>query len=215
MSSSPHRPPAECIAAAPDPRRYAPATQRNREPILEVLSRVLPGSGRVLEIASGTGEHAVWFAQHLRPLEWQPSDQDPEMLRSIAGFAADAQCPTLKDPVALDVMEPVWPVGKAAAMVCINLLHIAPWAVAEGLMSGAGRVLPPGGVLYLYGPYRRDGRHTAPSNEAFDASLRSQNPQWGVRDLETVVALAEAYGMKLQEVVEMPANNLSVVLVRA
>ncbi len=203
------------MAASPDPRRYAPATQRNREPILEVLSRVLPGSGLVLEIASGTGEHAVWFAQHLRPLEWQPSDQDPEMLRSIAGFAADAQCPTLKDPVALDVTEPVWPVEKAAAMVCINLLHIAPWNVAEGLMSGAGRVLPSGGVLYLYGPYRRDGRHTAPSNAAFDTSLRSQNPQWGVRDLETVAALAEAYGMKLQEVVEMPANNLSVILARA
>ncbi len=215
MASSPYRPSTERIAASPDPRRYAPATQRNREPILEVLSRALPGSGLVLEIASGTGEHAVWFAQHLRPLEWQPSDQDPEMLRSIAGFAADAQCPTLKDPIALDVMEPVWPVTQANAMVCINLLHIAPWTVAEGLMSGAGRVLPPGGVLYLYGPYRRDGRHTAPSNEAFDASLRGQNPQWGVRDLETVVALAEAYGMKLQEVVEMPANNLSVILARS
>ena len=205
----------ESLAGEPDPRLYAPATQRNRAPILEVLSRVLPGSGLVLEIASGTGEHAVWFAQQLRPLEWQPSDADPEMRRSIAAHAEGAHCPGLKPPLALDVCEAEWPVAAADAIVCINLLHIAPWRVAEGLMAGAARVLAPDGVLYLYGPYRREGRHTAPSNASFDVSLRSQNPDWGIRDLEAVADLAAAHGLRCEEVVEMPANNLSLVFRRS
>lgn len=198
-----------------DPRLHAPATQRNRGPILDVLSRVLPGEGQVLEVASGTGEHAVWFAQHLRPLHWQPSDPDPAMRRSIELHAADVQCRTLLPPVDLDVADAVWAVEAADAIVCINLLHIAPWEVAEGLMAGSARTLPADGILFLYGPFKREGKHTAPSNLAFDESLRSHNPEWGVRDLEAVVDLAGRHGFVMDEVIEMPANNLSVVLRRA
>jgi len=198
-----------------DPRCFAPATQRNRQAILDVLLRVLPTRGAALELASGTGEHAVWFAQHLRPLAWQPSDPDPLMRRSIAAHGADAACPTLRlPPLDIDVTAPHWPLKEAAAIVCINLLHIAPWSAAEGLMAGAERVLPSGGVLYLYGPYKRDGRHTAPSNEAFDGNLRANDPAWGVRDMEAVTALAEAHGLGFGEAVEMPANNLSLVFTK-
>ncbi len=198
--------------AAPDPRLFAPATQRNRVPILEVLSRVLPGEGLVLEVASGSGEHAAWFAQHLRPLVWQPSDPDPVMCRSIAAHGAQVQ--SLKAPLDLDATRQSWPISRADAVVCINMIHIAPWAAAKGLMAGAGRILPPGGVLVLYGPFKRDGADTAPSNAAFDQSLRAQDPAWGVRDLEDVSALAAAQGLGLQKVVEMPANNLTVVFAR-
>ena len=194
-----------------DPRRFAPATQRNRQPILDVLSRVLPGSGKVLEVGSGTGEHAVWFAQHLRPLIWQPSDPDPQMRRSIVAHAAVAGCATLREPIDVDATAPVWPITEAAAVVSINMIHIAPWAAAAGLVAGAARIIPGDGALYLYGPFRRHGRHTAPSNQAFDDSLRAQNPAWGVRDLEAVQALAEPLGLQLDEVVDMPANNLSVI----
>lgn len=193
-----------------DPRLYAPATQRNRQPILDVLSRVLPTKGLVLEIASGTGEHAVWFAQHLRPLEWQPSDADAGMRQSILSHAHGAHCPTLRPPIDLDVTAAPWPIERADAIVCINLIHIAPWNATEGLMKNGGRLLPAEGALYLYGPFRRDGAHTAPSNANFDAALRAENPAWGVRDLEAVSALAEQHGLYLSEVVEMPSNNLSV-----
>jgi SAM-dependent methyltransferase len=206
-------PPTETPEA--DPRLFAPATQRNRQPILVVLSRMLPGEGLVLEVASGTGEHALWFAQHLRPLEWQPSDPDPAMRRSIAVHAEGAGVRTLKPPLDLDVTRQPWPIERADAVVCINMIHIAPWSAAEGLMAGAGSLLPPAGVLYLYGPYRRDGRHTAPSNAEFDESLRSRNPDWGLRDLEAVAELAGRQGLELHEVIEMPANNLSVVFVRS
>jgi hypothetical protein len=198
-----------------DPRLFAPATQRNRAPILEVLSQVLPSDGLVLELASGSGEHAVWFAQHLRPLEWQPSDPDPEMRRSIAAHAQSLGVKTLKAPLDLDVTRHPWPITRADAVVCINLLHIAPWPAAAGLIAGAARLLEPTQVLFLYGPYRRGGQHTAPSNAAFDEDLRSRNPDWGVRDLETVVELGEQQGFALRDVVEMPANNLSVVLTRS
>ena len=194
-----------------DVRRHAPATQRNREPILEILSRVLPTRGRVLELASGTGEHAVWFAQYLRPLVWQPSDPDPEMRRSIAAHAADAQLASLLAPLDIDVTQPDWPTAPPDAIVCINLIHISPWSATVGLMTGAGRLLPQGGPLYLYGPFMRDGRHTTDSNAAFDQALRSQDPEWGLRDLADVVALAERHGLLLDEVIDMPANNLSVV----
>ena len=197
-----------------DPRLYAPATQRNRQPILDVLSRVLPTKGLVLEIASGTGEHAVWFAQHLRPLEWQPSDSDPDMRQSILSHAQDAHCPTLRPPIGLDVTATPWPIEQADAIVCINLIHIAPWAATEGLMRNGAGLLPPDGVLYLYGPFRRDGAHTAASNAHFDAALRAENPDWGVRDLEAVSAVAERHGLALSEVVEMPSNNLSVVFIK-
>jgi len=192
-----------------DARLHAPATQRNRVPILDVLSRVLPTSGTVLEIASGTGEHAAWFAHQLRPLVWQPSDPDPVMRRSIESYRqAVARLPA---PLDLDATRLPWPVEAVRAVVCINMIHIAPWAAAEGLMKGAGLVLPAKGVLYLYGPFRRGGAHTAPSNAAFDQGLRAENPAWGVRDLEAVTALAEANGLAFSETVEMPSNNLSVV----
>lgn len=214
-----HRQPGEPPAVGrcgdgPDPRLHAPATQRNRQSILEVLSRVLPGSGLVLELASGTGEHAVWFAQHLRPLVWQPSDPDPEMRRSIAAHAAFAEVRALEPPLDLDVTRRPWPVERADAVVCINLLHIAPWTATEGVIAGSAEVLPANGVLYVYGPFKRDGRHTAESNVRFDESLRATDPAWGVRDVADVAAEAEARSLVLEEVVEMPANNLSLVFRR-
>ncbi len=194
--------------------RHAPATERNRGPILEVLRRVLPSEGRVLEVASGTGEHAAYFAPQLAPRLWQPSDPDPDLRRSIAAHARLAACETLEPPLALDACDPDWPVTEAAAVVCINMIHIAPYAAAEGLVAGAGRLLAPGGVLYLYGPFKRDGQHTAPSNAAFDQSLREQDPAWGIRDLEAVAELAAAAGFGPAEAIEMPANNLSLVFRR-
>jgi SAM-dependent methyltransferase len=193
-----------------DARLHAPATQRNRVPILEVLDRVLPTSGTVLEVASGTGEHAAWFAHQLRPTIWQPSDPDPVMRRSIEAYGQGVA--TLLTPLDLDATRFPWPVETVRAVVCINMIHIAPWAAAEGLMKGAGAVTPGKGVLYLYGPFKRGDAHTAPSNAAFDQNLRAENPAWGVRDLESVTELAEANGLALLEVVEMPSNNLSVVL---
>ncbi len=202
------------VARPGDPRAFSPASQRNRQPILEVLARVLPGSGLVLEIASGGGEHALWFAQHLRPLAWQPSDPDPACRRSIAARAAGVHCPTLKPPLDLDVTAAIWPIERADAMVCINMVHIAPWAATVALIAGAARILPPGGVLYLYGPYKRGGRHTAASNADFDADLRARNADWGLRDLEAVTKLALTAGLEPLEVIEMPANNLSLVFRR-
>ncbi len=197
-----------------DPRIFAPAAQRNREPILDVLARVLPPRGLVLEIASGSGEHAVWFAEYLAGLVWQPSDPDPACRQSIAAHAAAARCANLRAPLELDVTVAPWPVESAEAIVCINMVHIAPWAASEGLMAGAGALLPPGGILYLYGPYRRGGGHTAPSNAAFDAALRRQNREWGLREVEAVAQLAGRRGLELREVVDMPANNLSLVFAR-
>src|SRR4051812_23470636 len=161
----------------------APAVARNREPILAVLRRMLPAQGMVLEIASGTGEHSVHFAAGLAHLAWQPSDREVRALRSIAAHRAAASLPNLLPPVALDAAAPDWPFARADAIVSINMIHIAPWAAALGLMAGAARLLAPGSVLFLYGPFRENGRHTAPSNAAFDASLKAQDPQWGVRDL--------------------------------
>lgn len=203
--------------AAPEPsvaRLFAPATQRNRQPILDVLSRVLPGSGRVLEVASGSGEHALWFAQHLRPLIWQASDPDPACRRSIAAHAAHAGLKTLEAPLDLDAAAARWPIESADAVVCINMTHIAPWEATEGLVAGAARILPSEGPLYLYGPYMRGGHHTAPSNAAFDASLRGHNPDWGLRNVEDLAELAATQDLVLREVVEMPANNLSLVFKR-
>ena len=201
---------------SPDPAaRTAPAAARNREPILAVLREVLPATGVVLEIASGSGEHAMWFAQALPGIEWQPSDGDDGARASIAAWRAQAGLANLRAPVALDAAAPeTWPVARADAVVCVNMIHIAPWAAAEGLFAGAARVLPAGGVLFLYGPYREGGRHTAPSNEAFDADLRRRNPAWGVRDLDAVTALAARHGFALARRVAMPANNLSVVFVK-
>ncbi|AOJ84331.1 SAM-dependent methyltransferase [Burkholderia savannae] len=192
-------------------RQWAPATERNREPILDVLKRVLPARGTVLEIASGTGQHAVHFAVALPDLVWQPTDTEAAARASIDAWAADAALPNLRAPLALDVCAEPWPLAAADAIVCINMIHIAPWAAACALFDGAARLLPEGGVLYLYGPYRRGGAHTAESNARFDAQLRGRHPAWGVRDLEAVVELGRAAGLALDEIVEMPANNLSVV----
>jgi len=194
--------------------RHAPATARNREPILAVLRDVLPAQGTVLEIASGTGEHAAHFAAAFPHLRWQPTDPDAEARRSIAAHAASAKLPNLLPPLALDASAAVWPVTHADAIVSINMIHIAPWRAAEGLLAGAERLLPAGAVLYLYGPFREQGRHTAPSNATFDDSLTARNPEWGVRDLDEVVALANAHGLKFANRVAMPANNLSVIFRR-
>ncbi|MBX3218448.1 MAG: DUF938 domain-containing protein [Labilithrix sp.] len=196
-----------------DPRRFAPATARNRDAILAVLARVVPAGANVLEIASGSGEHAVYLAPRLDVASWQPTDADAEARRSIDAWRAEARADRVLPALALDVTAP-WPRLPAApdAIVCANMIHIAPWSACLGLLEGAATILAPAGILYLYGPYRRGGRHTAPSNEAFDASLRSRDPAWGVRDLESVTAEAAARGLGLVDVVEMPAQNLSVVL---
>jgi SAM-dependent methyltransferase len=197
-----------------DPRLYLPHVTRNREPILSVLSRVLPSQGLVLEVASGSGEHAAYFARTLPSLLWQATDCDPQALASIAAHRAAAKAPNLLAPLPLDATSSEWPVQRADVIVCINMVHIAPWAAAQGLMAGARRLLPVGGVVYLYGPYRIQGRHTAQTNHAFDIWLRSQNSQWGVRDVSEMVDLAAENGFELVETVPMPANNLSIICCR-
>jgi SAM-dependent methyltransferase len=192
----------------------SPAVARNRDAILAVLRRYLPADGTVLEIASGTGEHAAYFAAHLPHLAWQPTDIDPEAFASIAAHREAANAPNLRAPIELDVTAPAWAVTRADAVVSINMIHISPWAAAQGLMTGAARLLAAGGVLYLYGPFRENGAHTAPSNAAFDASLRARDPRWGVRDVGDVRALADNHGFDFVERVAMPANNLSLVFRR-
>lgn len=195
-----------------DHRRQAPAAARNRDPILAVLRPHLPERGVVLEIASGSGEHVVHFARGCGPgLIFQPTDLDSEARASIDAWVVSEGLANVRPALALDAAAEAWPVEHADAVVCINMIHISPWTSTLGLLRGAARVLRPGGVLYLYGPYRRDGRHTAPSNEAFDADLKSRNPAWGVRDLEAVAEAAGSNGFGPPTVVEMPANNLSVV----
>ena len=192
-----------------DPRLHAPATQRNREPIVEVLRDILPESGLVLEVASGSGEHVLAFAQAFPPLEWQPSDASAEARGSIAAWCAGVA--NIRPPLEIDASAEDWPVTQADAMACINMIHISPWEATIGLMRGAGRILPARAPLYLYGPYRREGRELEPSNAQFDASLKARDPRWGLRLLGDVEACAEAHGLALGRVVEMPANNLSVV----
>ena len=189
----------------------APATERNKGPILAVLKRVLPASGLVLEIASGTGQHVIHFAEAVPHLTWQPSDPDPELRTSIRAWIAQTGLSNVRAPLELDVCRQGWPVEAADAVVCINMIHIAPGAAATALMAGAARLLPTTGVLVLYGPYRQDRQHTAPSNEAFDRQLQASNPDWGVRDLEAVTEAAASHGLALQDVTTMPANNLCVV----
>jgi len=197
-----------------DPRLTYPATARNRDAILGVLRTVLPERGRVLEIASGSGEHTAYFAPHFPSLTWQPTDLDPGVLASIAAHAAASGADNIEAPVALDVTARPWPVTEANAVLAINMIHIAPWAASEALIAGAGEILSKDGSLFLYGPYRRDGAHTAPSNERFDRSLRGQNADWGVRDLEAVSDTAAVHGLSLHAVHEMPSNNFSVVFRR-
>ena len=196
-------------------RREAPAAARNRDPILEVLRRHLPRTGLVLEFASGTGEHVVHFAGALPALSFQPSDPNESARASIDDWASTLGLTNVAPALALDASAAAWPVAGVTAIVCINMIHISPWAATEGLLAGAGRTLPPGGVLFLYGPYRRAGHPTAPGNEAFDRDLRARDPAWGLRALEDVAALAARHGFGAPEVVEMPANNLSIVFRRA
>jgi SAM-dependent methyltransferase len=198
---------------ANDPRRHAPATLRNREAVLDVLRRVLPPEGLLLEIASGTGEHAAFMAPALsEELRWQPSDAEPLALASIDAHARASGSSRIEPALLLDAAAAVWPVQHADAVFAANLVHIAPFRVAEGLLNGAGRVLAPGGPLVLYGPFKRHGAHTAISNDAFDRQLRAQDPAWGVRCLDTELApVAAAAGLVLDDVLAMPANNLTVI----
>lgn len=193
-------------------KQRAPAAARNRDPIREVLAPVLPATGTVLTIAEGTGEHAVHFATGFPNLTWQPTDRDEAALESIAAWCADARLPNLRGPLPLDVTHPVWPVTAADAITCINMIHISPWEATLGLFAGAARLLAPGALLYLYGPYRFDGQFTAPSNEAFDQSLRSRDPRWGIRDVRDLEAAAS--GFALRDTITMPANNHSLVFRR-
>ena len=194
-------------------KRFAPATARNGEPIRAVLAQHLPARGSVLEIAAGSGEHAVYFAGAFPALTWQPTDPDPDALASITAWCDEADLPNLRAPLQLDVTAAAWPVASADAIVCINMIHIAPWSAALGLFAGAARTLPAGGLLYLYGPYRVGGVFTAPSNADFDRSLRARDPSWGVRELADVTAAAAA-GFTLRATVAMPANNHSLVFRR-
>ncbi|APE32372.1 SAM-dependent methyltransferase [Halomonas aestuarii] len=196
-----------------DPRLQSPAAAHNRRPILDVLRTVLPRDARVLEIASGSGEHAVSFAGVMPGWSWQPSDPNPRARRSIEAWREHAGLANLHPPLAVDVTS-LCPAGPHDAIVAINLLHISPWEVTEALLRCAGRRLTTGGVLFLYGPFTREGRHTAPSNAAFDADLRHRDPRFGLRDLGTVTEEAARCGIVLERVVEMPANNLSVVFRR-
>jgi SAM-dependent methyltransferase len=196
-----------------DARRSSHSVERNRDPILAALRPLLPPTGLVLEVASGSGEHAAHFAAALRDLTFQPSDPNPEALASI-----DAWCgglPNVRPALDLDAAAPGWPIKRADAVLCVNMIHIAPWTAAQGLVAGAGRVLRPGGLLALYGPFLRDGTPTAPSNAAFDAGLRARDPAWGLRRLEDVAALAAAAGFGPPAVTAMPANNLLVAFTAA
>ncbi|WP_422033540.1 DUF938 domain-containing protein [Reyranella sp.] len=195
-------------------KREAPAAARNRQPILDVLQPRLPAKGLVLEIASGTGEHVVHYAAARPELTFQPSDPDAGARASVDDWVRTLGLGNVRPALEIDVTRTTWPVEQADAVLCCNMIHIAPWEAAIGLVAGAARLLPPGGLLFLYGPYRRGGRHTAPSNEAFDADLRRRNPAWGVRDLEAVIGLAGAQGFSAPDIVEMPANNLSLLLNR-
>jgi hypothetical protein len=200
-----------------DARQYAPATQRNRQPILDVLLRVLPPQGNILEIASGTGEHAVFFAPHFATRRWLPSDRNILLHSSIKAWRDLERVNNIDDPLTIDASEATWGIEKniqIGAIININMIHISPQSACLGLMAGAGRILPPNGILYLYGPFKRHGKNTAASNAAFDESLRRQNSAWGLRELEDVIEVAGGEGLTLQEIIPMPANNFSVIFKR-
>ena len=195
-------------------RQYAPATLRNRDPILGILRDVLPAKGCILEIASGSGEHVVHFATNFPELVFQPSDREPEALESIAAWVEATRVTNVLAPTALDVSQSPWPIAAADGILCINMVHISPWEATLGLVRGAAAILPSTAPFYLYGPYKREGFATAPSNQAFDKSLRDRNSTWGLRDLEAVAAAARSVGFSGPTIAEMPANNLSVVFRR-
>ena len=194
-----------------DGRIVSPSAERNKGPIAEILMRALPAQGEVLEISSGTGQHVLHFAEAMPHVRWLPTERDANSLKSIASWLGDTPPPNVSAPLRLDVYDASWPAHDVAAVVCINMIHIAPPSAAEVLIRGAGNVIAPGGILFLYGPYRRQGRHTSPSNEAFDERLKAANPEWGVRNLEDVVHLASTVGLSLEQIHDMPANNLAVI----
>jgi hypothetical protein len=204
----------QCGEKQADGKWFLPPSERNKGPILDVLSRVLPSRGVVLEIASGTGQHVVHFAKALPDLTWQPSDPDAELRESIALRVRDEQLPNVNPPIDLDVSRLPWPLQTTDAVVCINMIHVAPWSATLALLEGTKALLPTQHVLFLYGPYRRFGQHTSRSNEQFDSDLRAQDPEWGLRDLEVVSEAAASTGFVLAEIVEMPANNFSLIFKR-
>jgi len=196
-------------SAGANARRSAPAASRNRDPIAEVLREWLPVDGLVLEVASGTGEHAVWFAEAFPHLEWQPSDMHADALGSIESWIEESGLPNVHPPVLIDASNPVdWLIDRADAVLNINMAHISPWSASLGLIAGAARVLPPGGPLVLYGPWLKNDVETAPSNLAFDADLKARDPEWGLRRVEDFAAAATVEGFELIETRAMPANNL-------
>jgi hypothetical protein len=197
-----------------DHRQYAPATLRNRDFILDVLRDVLPPRGVILEIASGSGEHVVHFARNFPSLFFQPSDPDPDALLSVAAWVKATHVTNVRAPIVLDASQSFWPITSADGIICINMVHISAWDATLGLIKGAAVVLRPAAALYLYGPNKREGFATAPSNQAFDRSLRDRNPIWGLRGLEVVAAMAQSVGFSAPVITEMPANNLSVVFRR-
>ena len=197
-----------------DARQYAPATLRNRDFILGILRDVLPTKGLVLEIASGSGEHVVHFARNFPNLVFQPSDREPDALQSVAAWVKATRVTNVRAPVVLDASQSPWPIASADGIICINMIHISPWEATLGLVRGAAAILPSTAPLYLYGPFKREGVATSPSNQAFDRSLRQREPIWGLRDLEAVAAVAQSVGFSLPTITEMPANNLSVVFRR-
>lgn len=208
----------------PDGRLDAPAFHRNHQAIRSVLRRFLAGqSGDVVEAGSGTGQHVVDFARHMPDIVWWPGDLNEQHLASIAAWRAHAGLPNIRPPLRLDLSDPAWcsdlrdgdGAAKLRAVFCANVIHIAPWRVAQGLFAGAARYLPADGRLFLYGPFKRGGQHTAVSNAAFDASLREANPEWGVRDVEALQGLARDGALSLAEIVEMPANNMILVFERS
>jgi SAM-dependent methyltransferase len=201
----------ETLGVSTDNCLVSPSAERNKAPIADILKHVLPDHGTVLEISSGTGQHVVHFAREMPDLIWQPSERDEPSLRSIERWMAAESLPNILAPLRIDVTELPWPAGNAAAIVCLNMIHIAPWSAAEGLIQGAGSVLGQGGILFLYGPYRQSGVPTSPSNEAFDAQLRSRNREWGLRSVEDVARYAKLHGFGAPDIHEMPANNLSLV----
>jgi hypothetical protein len=197
-----------------DHRQYSPATVRNRDFILDVLRDILAPKGVILEIASGSGEHVVHFARNFPSLVFQPSDPERDALRSIAAWTKATNVTNVLAPIVLDASQSFWPISSADGIICINMVHISAWDVTLGLIKGAALVLHPGSPLYLYGPYKREGFATAPSNQAFDRNLRDRNPAWGLRDLDAVAGIARSVGFSVPAITEMPANNLSVVFRR-
>ena len=194
-----------------DGRLVSPSAERNKGPITEILTRVLPAQGDVLEISSGTGQHVLHFARAMPHIRWQPTDRDADCLKSIASWLAHIPTPNVSAPRYLDVHDEIWPVHDVAAVVCINMIHIAAASATEALLRGAGNVIARGGLLFLYGPFRQKGRHTSASNEAFDKLLKAENPEWGVRNVEDVAHLAATVGLELERTHDMPANNLAVI----